>query len=176
MPAIRKMREDDLEQVLDWRNSPSVRRNMFNQGEISLRDHRDWFTKISAVPEQYHLLILEKNGSNQGFISFELSKYNFVTWGFYKAPEAEHGTGSDLGVEGLKYAFNQIQTHKVIGEVIEYNDKSIAFHKRLGFQQEGTLRDQYSHSDAYFDILSFGLLNTEWQQIREVCNEQKNND
>lgn len=170
-PLIRRLREDDLEQVLDWRNSAVVRRNMFHQAEISLEEHKNWFSKVSGKPEQYHLLIMEKNGVGQAFISFELSQYNFVTWGFYKAPEADRGVGYDLGVQGLKYAFTEIKTHKVVGEVLDFNERSIAFHNKLGFLQEGRLRSQYCHSDKYFDIITFGLLNTEWEKRRLTNNE-----
>lgn len=162
---VRRMREDDLEQVLAWRNDPLVRRNMFDQGVISLKEHQNWFMKVSTKPEQYHLLILEKKGVSQGYISLEINKYNFVNWGFYKAPDADRGVGYDLGVEGLNYAFTKIQTHKVVGEVLEFNDRSIAFHTKLGFQQEGVLRDQYWHADCYFNIISFGLLASEWNKV-----------
>lgn len=166
--VLRKMQNNDLEQVLSWRNSPSVRCNMFNQGVISLEGHKNWFMRLSSEPERHHLLILEHAGVAQAYLSFEVSKYNFVSWGFYKAPDAQRGIGYDLGVKGLHYAFTKIKAHKVVGEVLQYNEGSIALHTKLGFKQEGILREQYQHADSYFNVISYGLLADEWDKMRAV--------
>ncbi len=44
------------------------------------------------------------------------------------------------------------------------NDASIALHKRLGFQREGTLRRTGFSAGRHFDIHMYGITREEWEQ------------
>jgi len=83
-------------------------------------------------------------------------------WGFYARPDAPKGSGRKLGCTALTYAFRELGLHKVCGQAIESNRPSIALHNRLGFQQEGLLRDQQRIAGAYHTLVCFGLLAQEW--------------
>ena len=49
------------------------------------------------------------------------------------------------------------------GGTLGNNQRSIRCHQRLGFTQEGVLRDQHFGAGRYYDILCFGLSRAEWQ-------------
>ena len=51
------------------------------------------------------------------------------------------------------------------GQALQSNKLSIAFHKRLGFVQEGILREQKLVGDVHHTIVCFGLLRSEWKQV-----------
>lgn len=158
------MLESDLEQVLAWRNHIDVRQYMYTQHEISLEEHSHWYA--SAVKDKKrHLLVFELDGKAQGFVQFKQHDNTMIVdWGFYLAPEAEKGTGKKLGAAALNYAFHEKHFHKVCGEALGFNEKSIRFHAGLGFQQEGILREQNFDGVHYHDIYCFGLLAREWHQ------------
>lgn len=160
---IRPIVESDVALVLKWRNHLSVRQFMFNQHEISYEEHRRWF-ELSLKSDERHLLIVEKNGVPFGFVNFnEIVPDQIADWGFYRAPDAERGTGQLLALLALKYAFEELGLHKICGRVIEYNDRSIRFHVRQGFNKEGVLREQYFDGESYHSIICFGLLVNEWK-------------
>ena len=164
---VRIMQHCDLEQVLAWRNSPDVCRYMYTQHAISLAEHTSWFERASQEPKR-HLLIFEQDGLAQGFINLhEIAAGGIADWGFYTAPNTPKGTGRRLGTCALNYAFIQLGLHKICGQVLAYNERSIQFHIRLGFQQEGILRDQHNDGEQYHDIVCFGLLASEWQMTTE---------
>lgn len=161
---IRLMRERDLELVLSWRNHPEVRRYMFTQSEISFEEHARWFD-IASKDSARHLLIFEFNGRPLGFISIDQSgNVGIADWGFYVAPNAPKGTGSALGQAALQYMFDVVDIHKLCGQALAYNDRSIRFHIRLGFQREGVLRQQFFDGKKYHDVVCFGLLAREWRE------------
>ena len=85
-----------------------------------------------------------------------------TVWGFYAAPGAPAGTGSHLGRMALQFAFGSLQVHKVCGEALEGNEASIRFHRKLGFREEGRLREQENVGARYHDLICFGLLAHEW--------------
>lgn len=164
---IRIMEHGDLEQVLLWRNAPDVRRFMYTQHEISLTEHTRWFERVSQDTKR-HLLIFEQEGKAQGFINLhEMAEGGIADWGFYAAPDAPKGTGKYLGASVLKHAFTQLGLHKVCGQALAFNERSIQFHLRLGFRQEGILREQHFDGEQYHAIVCFGLLATEWQATTE---------
>lgn len=168
---IRTMEQGDLRQVLAWRNSPSVRRFMYTQHEISLAEHTHWFEQASKDRKR-HLLIFETEERAQGFISLhEVSVGGIADWGFYTAPDALKGTGRQLGACALTYAFAQLGLHKVCGQALAFNERSIQFHLRLGFRQEGVLREQHFDGEKYHSVTCFGLLANEWQVTKEIVNE-----
>jgi UDP-4-amino-4,6-dideoxy-N-acetyl-beta-L-altrosamine N-acetyltransferase len=157
------MVQADLARVLAWRNHPEVRRHMYTQHEIALDEHQHWFDRALQDPRK-HLLIFELGKQPLGFINFrELAIGGIADWGFYAAPDAPKGSGRHLGRAALDYAFTEFKLHKVCGQALAYNKRSIHFHQSLGFQQEGTLRDQHFDGERYQDVVCFGLLSHEWQ-------------
>lgn len=159
---VRVLTEDDLLQVLSWRNHPDVRRFMYSTHEISLEEHRNWFLS-NQKSNRHILLIYEQDDKASGFIKFTPGADGSVCdWGFYLAPESPKGTGIRLGVTALEYAFNGLGVNKVIGEALAFNDKSIRFHKRLGFEEEARLKAYHFDGEKYNDVVRFGLMRKDW--------------
>jgi UDP-4-amino-4,6-dideoxy-N-acetyl-beta-L-altrosamine N-acetyltransferase len=157
------MADADVERVLAWRNHLEVRRYMYTQHEITLDEHQRWFERTRQDPRK-HLLIFEADNQALGFVSFsELGSGGIADWGCYVAPDAPKGCGRELGRAALDHAFNDIKLHKVCAQALAYNERSIHFNQSLGFQQEGTLRDQYFGGERYHHVICFGLLSHEWQ-------------
>lgn len=160
---VRAMTDDDLALVRQWRNHEDVRRYMYTQHEITLAEHQHWFER-AAQDNRRHLLIFELESTPLGFINLhEISTGNVADWGFYISPDAAKGTGRQLGCTTLDYAFGALKLHKVCGQALAFNERSIRFHHALGFQQEGVLRDQHFDGNNYHAIMCFGLLAHEWE-------------
>jgi UDP-4-amino-4,6-dideoxy-N-acetyl-beta-L-altrosamine N-acetyltransferase len=159
---VRPMAQADLELVFTWRNHLDVRRNMYTKHEISFEEHRDWFERTQYDPRK-HLLIYEANHMPLGFVSFtELKSSRVAEWGYYAAPDAPKGTGRALGRAALDYAFYEITLHKVCGQALAFNERSIRLHQSFGFEQEGVLRDQHFDGEHYHHVICFGLLRNKW--------------
>jgi UDP-4-amino-4,6-dideoxy-N-acetyl-beta-L-altrosamine N-acetyltransferase len=160
---VRPMVHDDLIRVLAWRNEPEVRRYMYTQHEITLDEHQRWYERALQDPRK-HLLIFVRDNQPVGFVNFnEAANGGIADWGFYAAPTAPKGTGRHLGQAALSHAFTEIGLHKVCGQALAHNQRSILMHRSLGFQQEGTLHDQHFDGECYHDVICFGLLSHEWQ-------------
>lgn len=162
----------DLQRVLAWRNHVDVRRYMYTQHEITLAEHKSWFER-AANDACKSLLIFEINQQPLGFINFSKHSVGAIAdWGFYLAPDAPKGSGRLLGHAALAYAFSQLKLHKICGEALAFNERSIRFHQSLGFIQEGNLRDQYFDGTSYHNVINFGLLADEWQPKHDLILEK----
>lgn len=171
--TVRSLIEDDLPMVLAWRNHPRVRSYMLTQHEISLAEHRNWFERAKCDKNQRQLIVLV--GTDPiGFVQFnKVCQGGVADWGFYTRPDAIKGSGKKLGHAALAFAFNDLGLHKVCGQAIESNSASIGFHQKLGFLEEGRLRDQQRIGNKYHTLFCFGLLADDWfenQQIQDYKN------
>lgn len=162
---LRPMKTSDLGLVLSWRNHIDIRQYMYTQHEISLEEHTNWFNKVSK-DSNYNLLIFEAYSEPLGFVNIhQITQGGIADWGFYTSPNAPKGTGSKLGDQALKYAFNTLELHKLCGQALGFNKASRKFHKRLGFKEEGTLKQHYFDGQKYHDVICFGLLASEYHLI-----------
>ena len=64
----------------------------------------------------------------------------------------------------LSHAFEQWGLHKVTAGVLRGNVACQRVLQKLGFQLEGTLRQQHLVEGVYHDALKFGLLSEEWRR------------
>ena len=65
----------------------------------------------------------------------------------------------------LEYAFNTLHLHRIEADVDPRNTGSIRTVQKLGFQQEGYLRERWQVEGEIQDALFFGLLRPEWEQV-----------
>lgn len=160
---VRPMTADDLALVLEWRNHPNIRRFMLTQHEIATEEHRHWFDIVSKDNSRKQLLFEDGAGVPLGYVQLiGANDGGIADWGFYMAPNAAKGTGRRMGKVTLAFAFQEIGLHKVCGQALDFNTASLRFHRRLGFQQEGVLREQHRIANDYYDLICFGLLQSEW--------------
>ncbi|MFT5719670.1 MAG: UDP-4-amino-4,6-dideoxy-N-acetyl-beta-L-altrosamine N-acetyltransferase [Oleiphilaceae bacterium] len=163
---LRRMEKNDLDMVRGWRNHLNVRRYMYTQHEISSTEHHAWFERERKDCSK-HLLIFEYDKTPKGYLNLNTHGGSpIVDWGFYLAPNSERGIGKKLGVLALEYAFLSLKLHKICGQALAYNEKSIGFHQRLGFNQEGRLIDQHYDGEEFHDVCLFGLLAQDWIRTR----------
>jgi RimJ/RimL family protein N-acetyltransferase len=69
--------------------------------------------------------------------------------------------GKGIGTEAIElisgYAFKTLNLNKVTVEVVEKNVNAVNLYKKLGFLEEGKLKQQYFSDDQYFDVLIMSL-------------------
>jgi UDP-4-amino-4,6-dideoxy-N-acetyl-beta-L-altrosamine N-acetyltransferase len=162
---LRALEEADLETVRGWRNHPDVRSYMYTSREIREAEHQAWFERIRH-DDSRHPLIFEIEENPVGFVQFSIvdTMAGRAEWGFYLAPTAPRGSGVKLGESALTHAFDYLALHKICGEALVFNERSICFHERLGFTREAMLRDHHFDGEKYHDVAGFGLLATEWNE------------
>ncbi len=73
------------------------------------------------------------------------------------------GYGSDAMRLILRYAFDELNLHRVTLTVFEYNERAIHTYRKLGFQEEGRQRQRLQRDGRWWDMLFMGLLRKEWK-------------
>lgn len=162
--TIRSIKRSDEEAVLAWRNHSDVRSFMYTSHVISPEEHARWLA-TALLDTGYHVRIVELDYEPIGVVTFKrIYDGNVADWGFYTVPGSAKGSGLKLGIVALRHAFSELSLRKVCGQTLGFNHKSQKFHLRLGFAQEGILREQFADGLKVADVISFGLLKSEFDR------------
>lgn len=164
---LRPIEDHELEMMLEWRNAPAVRNNMYTTDIIPLEDHLEWWEKTKRDDSlQYYFY--EYEGVPYGVVCFkDIDKLKCqATWGFYTSSNAERGMGTKMLALALDLAFDDLSMQNVCGEVIEYNLSSIKIHEKLGFERQANLKYDDSISKEY-DIYRYKIDEISWFKFRD---------
>jgi len=74
------------------------------------------------------------------------------------------GYATEAARRMLGFAFEELGVHRVGARIVETNARSLAVIQRLGFVQEGRLREHEHIGDEWRADLMFGLLRQEWER------------
>ncbi|MDI9459477.1 MAG: GNAT family protein, partial [Bacillota bacterium] len=77
------------------------------------------------------------------------------------------GFGTDAMKILIRLCFNQLNLYKVGLNVLSYNERALKVYRRLGFKEEGRLRQERFVDGAYHDLIIMGLLREEWAQLEK---------
>lgn len=157
--------ETHLDKVLEWRNQSFIRQMMYNDKVITMDEHKNWYKRICKSNNSQTKVFLF-NGLPYGIVNITNidTKNNRCNWGFYVGEkESPRGTGTLMGKLALDYMFNEMRIRKVCAEVLSFNQKSINFHLKLGFEQEGILKEHVRKSEKYVDIIVLALFSEKWR-------------
>jgi RimJ/RimL family protein N-acetyltransferase len=76
------------------------------------------------------------------------------TWG--------KGFGSEAMHLVLRYAFTELNVHRVTLCVFDYNERAIRSYEKVGFKHEGRVRGEFLRSGSRWDMFFMGILREEW--------------
>ena len=63
----------------------------------------------------------------------------------------------------IDYGFKELNLHMIYLMVVSFNSRAETIYRRLGFVEEGTLRQRIYRDGAYHDLISLSLLRSEWE-------------
>ena len=126
--------DDEIVLVHQMRNSEAVRLKMYNQGIISLENHRRWVALLAERSDcRYFLVYADDNPI--GVIDFTSISSDACEWGYYLAPDMQtSGYGVVLEYYVLKYAFESIGVKILFCAVLDSNKNVYNAHQKyFGF-------------------------------------------
>ena len=164
---LRPIRVDDADAILEWINDPEVTRNFAALGHIT-REQEVRFLESTIASDTDRLYAIEAlDGAFLG-----TAGVHKIWWparngrlGIVIGDKRAHGKG--FAQEGLRLlcgvAFRELGLHKVWLVHYATNGRMRHVARKLGFVEEGVLRDEYFHEGAYHDMVRHSLLESEFQ-------------
>jgi len=157
---------EHIETIYNWRNEPSIRMVMYSSDSLDWKEHVNWFASILEDDSRF-LKVLYYQNKPYGIASFRFvnKESNVGEWGIYIGENsAPKGMGKVLAYQMLNFLFEELNVRKVCAEVLDFNEVSLKFHEKVGFQQDGIMRKHILKNGRYCDIYFFSIFKEEWNE------------
>jgi RimJ/RimL family protein N-acetyltransferase len=168
---LRLVEEHDVDDILTWVNDKSVVGNLatFAGKPLTRDDELAWVRKVrTSTDERVYTVTATDTGRYLGQVGlhqiFWRSKLARGAAIIARTEEMGRGYGSAAIASLMDIAFDELGLHKVWLMVFATNERSRRTWQRLGFLEEGTLRDEYFHDGKWHDMVRMGLLEHEWSR------------
>jgi len=167
--TLRAIEESDLELLHIMINEPDIE-NMTGgwNPAIGRMEKKQWMASYKNTDKNMRLMIELTNGKTIGMIMLtDIDwKNRKAAMGFKLHASAEDRIKGDLydasaGI--VEYAFNELGMNRLEGYIVDDNVFSIKMSKKLGFQQEGILRERIYKGGRYHDQIILALLKKDYQ-------------
>lgn len=165
--------KDDLPAMSSWYEDAGFLR-LFDATPAAPKSQEQLETILAEQQKEknlYLFAIRPKNGSQLlGYAELDdflwAHQNCWLGLGFGDRENWGKGFGREAMELVLKFAFDELNLHRVQLTVFSYNDRAIALYERLGFQREGTYREFLHREGSWHDMYLYGLLNQEWVSAR----------
>lgn len=162
----RKMIEEDLQTVMEWRMSPEITKFMYTDPKLTLEDQKKWFYRITKESDKY-LGIIEVDGVPVGPMVISEIDYINKTCApvFYIANKEKRSLELALRLEWslFDFIFSKMNVNKFSSEVFSFNKGVIRLHQLCGCTVEKTLKNHIEKNGQLYDVTFLGITADEWK-------------
>jgi RimJ/RimL family protein N-acetyltransferase len=78
--------------------------------------------------------------------------------------DRRHGYGTDALHLLLRFAFDELNLHRISAWVAESNLPLYSLFEKAGFEEEARRREASFHDGTYWDVIHMGLLRSKWER------------
>jgi RimJ/RimL family protein N-acetyltransferase len=164
---LRPLDEGDLDRCVRWINDPEVLVTLGRRLPMNRAREREWLAAHYKSDRELGLAIVLKEGDrhigNCGLHGIDphnrcaefgvmLGEKN--AWGHGYAPEA--------GQLLIGFGFRELGLHRIMLRVYAINERAQRAYDKLGFVEEGVLRESYFRSGRFHDTIVMSVLESEW--------------
>jgi RimJ/RimL family protein N-acetyltransferase len=168
---LTSFRAEDVETIAGWYQDAEFMR-LFDASvafpKTPLRWQK-WYEALADNKDDFNFAIRTLDSDSVlGWIALDGILWNnrtgWIMLGIGDAQYRGRGYGSEAMRLLLKFAFHEINLHRVQLTVFQYNTRAIHLYEKLGFVREGVQREFLHRDGKRYDLLFYGLLSSEWQQ------------
>ena len=166
---LRPVELADTRLIQQWHNDPKIR-TLARLGELPVtfvKEEEDIRTSRDTKEEIYFVIVQKSTDRPIGFI-----RLNFIDtvsrniWLRFVIGDTK-AWGKNLAHDALtimlRWLFSEQNVHRVTLETYATNKRAIRFFKKVGFKEEGIVREAFLVGGKYYDIVALGLLCTEFE-------------
>lgn len=158
---LRPLRRDDIRHTLEWRNNPAIRDRSFGtRFPVTEAMDESWFAEALADTSNRRIIFaVEDAGIGELIGMVYLHSIDWVgrtaMFTIMIGEEAYHGRGfgTEATALALEIAFQHFNLRKVTLMVGADNAPARKVYEKLGFAEEGRLKDHVYYDGAFLDVL-----------------------
>ncbi len=177
---FRALEPADAETTYLWRQDPEIAAMVVGPRRyVSLVTEREWVLHVigehAKGTQQRWAVCAKETGEMIGLSTlhsidhlnracqFAIMIGNKAYWG--------KGVAVRANLFSFDHAFDQLNMNSVRGDLLESNTASLRLHRKLGFTEEGRLRQAVLRNGKFEDLISIAMLRDEFMKLRTVWAE-----
>lgn len=168
---LRPLSEDDVDHILGWVNDPSIVGNIAAfAGEPFTYEQELAYVRSQMASETdrvFSIFAPGECGDYLGQVGLHQIHWRSRVGRLGIMMAARDRMGQGLGSAAIAHTLDRafaepLSLHKVWLMVFEENARSLRTYRRLGFVDEGVLREEYFHEDGWHNMVRLSMLAHEW--------------
>ena len=169
---LRPIENEDMDLLYNSLWHKEGRRLTGTQTVFSRTGVQQFFENVSADSSRIDLLIcLHENNQPIGdIVMMDIDHRNrnaIVRISIFDQDFWGNGYGTEAMSLLLDFGFNIFNLHRIGLDVFSYNERGIKSYQKLGFKQEGIIRDALFYDGGYHDSILMGILKDEFIRNRK---------
>ncbi len=175
---LRALEPADAERAYNWINDREVTQYLMARYPYSLEFEKEFLAGAAKDNNfsEMRLAIETRDGVHIGICGLHRGRPEdrCTTLGIMVGEKDywSNGYGTDAVVTLLRFAFHQMNMHRVTLHVFEFNERAMACYRKAGFLEEGRYRQEYFQDGRYWDIVCMGVLRDEFEALHGAAAEE----
>lgn len=168
---LRPIKRSDISLFLKWFNDPEVTQYLIQYLPMTEMAEEKWIEEMATTRATTDVIFVieaickesTKPIGNVGLhrINHKDQRAEFgITIG--EKDYWDKGYGTEATTLIVEYGFKQLNLNRISSSVLEFNERSIKLHKKVGFEEEGRRRKAWFKNGKFWDEVLFGILKDEW--------------
>jgi RimJ/RimL family protein N-acetyltransferase len=162
--TLRPLAETDVDSIMTWVNRPEIVGNLaaFSGAAMTRDEELAWIRRTLASADRVWSVFATDDDRYLGQVGIHQiharSKVGRLGAVIASAGEMGKGLGSAAIRAALDRGFGELGLHKLWLMVFRTNERGQRLYKRLGFVEEGILREEYFHEGLWHDMVRMSML------------------
>ncbi|MDG5801025.1 GNAT family N-acetyltransferase [Marinilabiliaceae bacterium ANBcel2] len=140
---LRPMEARDAAYIVRWRNDPDIKKWMFNQKELTLEGHLEWFKNVDISKRIDYVICDIKNGTPIGTVNFKNINESRAEEGKMLGDKSYWGGGfaKESFLLWLNFGFQKLELKEIYIRTFINNIPNIKLNEKIGFikKEEGVI-------------------------------------
>ena len=169
---LRSFKKDDLESIVKIHNDIEIKKlAMYHPFPVSYTMDEIWLDRIVSSTNNDSIYFVIEEKDTQCFAGFvSLTNMNWINRNYnFGIIIDQNFQGKGFGKETteliLNYSFQKLNMRKVSLNVLSENTRAINLYKKLGFKEEGILKEQFYWDGEYQDIVVMSKIKTKSEEL-----------
>ncbi len=170
---LRLLEIEDAKEIMKYFNNYDFKKNLAGVIPVSIKDEEDFIRHTWESKEQGtdYVFAIDEQETNNIIGSCGLHSINWINKscvfgiGIWNPTKQGKGYGKDATITILRFAFYVLGLHSVRLNVHDFNKRAISLYKKIGFKENGKMRQSYFISGEFIDTILMDILDDEFKSL-----------
>lgn len=169
--TLRRIREEDLENIMRWRMDADITRYMNTNPKLTLEKQKAWLASVRENSDVRYWVI-EVDGQSAGVINLTglSNPEGDLGWAYYVGERKLRSIGTALSLEMsmYDYAFLDLNKRAVYSDVFTLNKGVIQLHRMCGCEIVEEKKRHVCKEGEWYDVIFLCMTAERWRDLRDT--------